>query len=119
MRAQHAVGVAIGLIDDREVVYVKGYGLADREHRTATTRRTLFRWASVSKTLTAVRAMQLWEAGELDLDRDVRAYVPEFPDKGHVITVRQLLSHQSGLPHYDNGEIIPTVRDPEKGIVTS
>jgi CubicO group peptidase (beta-lactamase class C family) len=50
----------------------------------------------------------LAEKGQLDLDAGVRKYVPEFPDKGVKITARQLLDHQSGIPHYSNGKIIAT-----------
>lgn len=110
MDRQQAVGVAIGVIREGQVVYVRGYGFEDREARIPVTSRTLFRWASISKTLTAVAAMQLVERGQLDLDADVRRYVPEFPDKGAVITSRQLLCHQGGIVHYSNGRVVRTRR---------
>ncbi|MEP6939195.1 MAG: serine hydrolase domain-containing protein [Rudaea sp.] len=108
LRRQDAVGVAIGVIENGRIVYVKGYGLADREHALPVTTETMFRWASVSKPLTAVAAMQLVQSGKLDLDADVRRYVPEFPDKGARITMRELLDHQGGIVHYENGEVIRT-----------
>jgi CubicO group peptidase (beta-lactamase class C family) len=110
MTKQQAVGVAIGVIQDGRVVYLKGYGLADRENKTPVTTDTVFNWASNSKPLTAVAVMRLVEKKQLDLDADVRKYVPEFPDKDAVITVRHLLCHQSGLPHYSNGKVVPTRR---------
>ena len=110
MDTQHLVGVAVGIIQDGRVVYVNGYGSADIEKRTPVTTETVFNWASNSKPLTAVLAMQLVEQGQLDLDADVRKYVPEFPDKDAKITCRHLLSHQSGIPHYANGKIVPTIR---------
>jgi len=54
--------------------------------------------------------MQLIEKKKLNLDTDVRKCVPEFPETGHVITTRHLLCHQSEIPHYANGKIVPTVR---------
>jgi serine beta-lactamase-like protein LACTB len=111
MAKQNLVGVAIGIIQHGRIVYTKGHGYADRERGVPASARTVFNWASNSKPLTAVAAMQLVEKGALDLNRDVRAYVPEFPDKGVVITGRDLLCHQSGIPHYSNGRIIPTVRE--------
>jgi serine beta-lactamase-like protein LACTB, mitochondrial len=108
MAEQQLVGVAVGVIRDGRVVYLKGYGLADREERTPVTTKTVFNWASNSKPMAAVLALRLAEKGELDLDADVRRYVPEFPSKGAVITTRQLLCHQSGIPHYSNGKIIPS-----------
>lgn len=115
MARQHLVGVAIGVIRDGRVVYVKGYGLADREKKTPVTPETVFNWASNSKPMAAVLAMQLVDKGKLDLDADVRKYVPEFPDKGSVITARQLLCHQSGLPHYSNGKVVPAERGSPAG----
>lgn len=110
MENQDIVGAAIGIIQDGEIVYLKGYGLSDREKRVPVTVRTVFNWASNSKPLAAVAAMQLVEKDLLDLDSDVREYVPEFPDKGSIITTRHLLTHQSGIPHYTNGKIVPTKR---------
>jgi CubicO group peptidase (beta-lactamase class C family) len=110
LEKEQGVGLAIGIIERGEIVYLKGYGLADRERNRPATATTVFNWASNSKPLAAVAAMQLVEQGKLDLDVDVRTYVPEFPDKGVVITTRHLRCHQSGIPHYSNGKVIPTVR---------
>lgn len=110
MEAQALVGVAIGIIRDGRIVYIQAYGEADREKRTPYTAGTVTNWASNSKPLVAVLAMQLVEKGLLDLDADVREYVPEFPDKKAKITCRHILSHQSGIPHYRNGRIVPTER---------
>lgn len=107
---QEAVGYAVGVIRDGRVVALRGYGLADREAATPVDRRTMFRWASISKTLTAVAALQLFEQGRLDLDADVRNYVPEFPEKKAIVTTRQLLCHQGGIRHYSNGKIVPNER---------
>lgn len=108
MEKQQAVGAAVGVIQHDQIIYLKGYGFADREKEIPVSDKTLFRWASVSKPLTAIAAMQLFEKGLLDLDANVRTYVPEFPDKGKPITVRQLLCHQSGIVHYQNGQVIVT-----------
>ncbi len=108
MERQELVGAAIGVLREDGIVYLKGYGLADREKKEPVTVETVFNWASNSKPLLGVAAMQLVERGKLDLDADVRVLVPEFPDKKEVITMRQLLCHQSGIPHY--GPVIPTRR---------
>ncbi len=107
IKEQGLVGVAVGLLYEGEIVYLKGYGLADRERRTPVTTATVFNWASNSKPLCAVAAMQLVEQDRLDLEADVRSYVPEFPDHGAQITMCELLCHQSGIPHYSNGRIVP------------
>lgn len=110
MRRDGAVGMAVGVIDGDRIVYLEGYGYADREAKTPVTTRTMFRWASVSKPLAAIAALQLAEQGRLDLDADVRGYVPEFPDKGVPVTTRELLCHQGGIVHYDNGPVVRSER---------
>ncbi len=124
LQKQSLVGAALGVIVDGEVAYLKGYGLADRENKIPVTRRTLFRWASISKCLTSVTAMQLYEKNLLDLSRDVRSYTPEFPDKKTLITPRDLLCHQGGIVHYFNGKVIHTRRQydvphPFESVVTA
>ncbi len=103
---QQLVGLGFGLIENGQVVHTQGLGFADREQQIAMTPQHLIRWASVSKTLTATATGQLVEAGKLNWEDDVRHWVPEFPDHGHKITVRDLLCHQSGIVHYSNGTVI-------------
>jgi len=111
MERQELVGVAIGVIREGAVAYTAGYGYADRENEVPVTNDTLFRWASISKPVTAVAAMQLVEADKLDLTADAREYVPELPDKGAPITTEQLLAHLGGIVHYTNGPVIRTERE--------
>lgn len=101
----NAVGLAIGVIRNGQVVYLRGFGLADKSPSSIdlVDECTLFRWASVSKTVSATRAMQLIENGELALGDDIRDYVWEFPAKPQgTITVNHLLTHQSGMINYTN-----------------
>jgi serine beta-lactamase-like protein LACTB, mitochondrial len=111
MAKQDVIGLAVGVVEGGEIVYVTGFGYADRERREPVTPGTLFRWASCSKPLTAVAVMQLVDKGTLDLDADVRTLVPEFPDKGVAVTARQLLCHQGGIVHYTNGKVVRTKRE--------
>jgi serine beta-lactamase-like protein LACTB, mitochondrial len=109
---QELVGTAVVVIDGGAAAWAKGYGHADREAATPVDPATTqFRWASVSKPVTAIAALQLVETGQLDLDADVRRYVPEFPEHTEPITARQLLSHQGGIVHYTNGKVVKTARD--------
>ncbi|MEM9382921.1 MAG: serine hydrolase domain-containing protein [Planctomycetota bacterium] len=109
---QELVGLAVAIVDG-ETITEFHLGFADRAAAVAVGPRTMFRWASISKPLTAVRAMQLAGAEALDLDADVRTLVPEFPEKPWPITARQLLGHLGGVVHYTNGEVVPTRRDYE------
>ncbi|MGI9519644.1 MAG: serine hydrolase domain-containing protein, partial [Pirellulaceae bacterium] len=105
------VGICVGIIHDHQVVYSQGFGNENLAEEIPATTDTMYRWASVSKPVTAVAAMQLVEQGKLKLDDDVRDYVPEFPEQGHTITVRDLMCHQSGIVHYSNGKVIRTKRE--------
>lgn len=86
------------------------YGYADLENKVRATPDTVHRLGSISKPITAVAALQLYEAGKLDLDAPVQQYVPEFPEKEAPITVRLLLCHQSGIRHYQNREEVDSTR---------
>ncbi len=110
MTRQQLVGVSIGVIRGGEIVYLSAYGHADREANVPMAVETVVNWASNSKPMAAFAAMQLAERGQLNLDADVRCYVPEFPEKDGVVTTRHLLCHQSGIPHYENGRIVETKR---------
>lgn len=92
--------LAIGLHDGS--IFAKGYGLADVENFVPVTPNTVFRLASISKPITAVAVMQLVEQGKIKLDAPIQQYVPMFPAKRWTITVRHLLSHTSGVRHYQS-----------------
>ena len=95
-------GAAVGVILDGEVVHRAGYGIADLDHGVPITPGTVFDIASISKQFGAMAALLLEAEGDLDLDENVRAYVPELPDFGAVITPRHLIHHTSGIrdwPH--------------------
>lgn len=91
-------GVSVAITQDTEVLHVTGVGRgSDGEPVTAS---TPMRVASLSKSFTALAVMRLVEEGEVDLDRPVRAYLPEFTlDDPRVedVTVRHLLNHTSGM----------------------
>jgi CubicO group peptidase (beta-lactamase class C family) len=100
MAANHVPGLSVALVIDGRPGWSRGFGLADVENAVPATARTAYRSASIGKTMTATAAMRLVEAGRLDLDADIRRYCPAFPVKPWTITVRHLLSHQSGIRHY-------------------
>ena len=106
LKLQELVGLAVGVVKNGHIEYLKGYGWADREKQMPVTRQTLFRWASISKSLTAVAALQLWERDRLKPGEDVRKYVPEFPAMAAPITLRHLLCHQGGIVRYTNDPLV-------------
>src|SRR6187401_1644012 len=92
--------VSIALVDDQQIVWSKGFGFADPVKKTPATAETVYRVGSVSKLFTDIAVMQLVERGKLDLDAPVTRYLPDFKPRnpfGKAITLRQLMSHRSGL----------------------
>ncbi|KPP62142.1 serine beta-lactamase-like protein LACTB, mitochondrial-like [Scleropages formosus] len=89
-----------------KLVCAKGLGYGDLENRVPCRPETVMRIASISKPLTTAAVARLCEQGHLDLDAPVQKYVPEFPAKQFdgedvTITTRMLLSHLSGIRHYE------------------
>jgi CubicO group peptidase (beta-lactamase class C family) len=95
--AGDAPGGVLAVMLDDEVVYARGYGLADLEQGVANDPHTVFNLASTSKQFTAFLVLMLEEEGRLSLDDDVRLHLPELHDFGATITLRHLLHHTSGL----------------------
>jgi serine beta-lactamase-like protein LACTB len=93
-------GIAAAVVVNGEEAWSEGFGMADLENNVPVTPQTLFRLASISKSITATAAMQLWEQGKLDLEAPLQKYCPAFPEKQWPITTRQLLSHLGGIRHY-------------------
>ncbi len=100
----HVPGLSVAVIDRGRVVLTGGYGLADVENNVPASADTVYRIASISKSITATAAMELVEAGKLDLDSPIQKYCPDLPKKPWPITTRELLSHQSGIRDYRNDE---------------
>lgn len=90
-------GAAVAVVRDGDVVFRKGYGVANLEHRIPITPSTVFDIASVSKQFAGFAISSLVEEGSISLTDDVRRYIPELPDFGHTITIDHLVHHTSGL----------------------
>ena len=93
-------GCAIGVIQDGEFSFKRGYGMANLEYGIANSPSSVFRIGSVSKQFTAAAIVLLAQRGKLSLDDDIREYVPEVPAYERTITIRHLLHHTSGLRDY-------------------
>ena len=95
--ATDSPGCAISIMRDGQIVYKHAYGMANLDHNVIITTDTPFHVASISKQFTAASIVLLEQEGKLSLDDDVRKYIPELPDFGAKITIRNLLHHTSGL----------------------
>lgn len=90
-------GASVAVVRDGSIVFSKGYGSAQLEHRVPITPRTVFHVASVSKQFTAMAVTMLAAEGELDLDDRVQTHLPWVPGLGRPVTVRQMIHHTSGI----------------------
>lgn len=97
---ENTPGCALGIIKDGELIYAKGYGLANMEYNIPNDANSVFRIGSTSKQFTAACIVLLAEQGELSLDNTLYQYFPEFPDYAKTITIRHLLNHTSGIRDY-------------------
>ena len=93
-------GLSLAIVEAGVVRYEAGFGYSDVENDVPARAETVYRLASVSKPMTAVTVLELYEQGRLDLDAPVWRYCPDFPEKPWPITARELLSHQGGIRHY-------------------
>jgi CubicO group peptidase (beta-lactamase class C family) len=90
-------GCAVGVVRGGELTFARGYGIANLDLDVPLAPNSVLHVASVSKQFTGVALAQLAREGLLGLDDDVRQYVPELPDFGQPLTLRQLAQHTSGL----------------------
>lgn len=95
---QPGCSIAVGRGD--VVVFAEAYGAASLAPATPNTPETVMDIGSTSKQFTAYAVLLLVDDGRLALDDDVRRYVPELPEYGAPVTLRQMLHHQSGIPDY-------------------
>lgn len=104
MEKNKVPGLTVGFVKD-DYVWVKGFGSADLENRVPAKAESSYRLASVQKSMTAAAILRLVEEGKIDLDAEIQTYVPYFPKKKFPVTVRQLLYHLGGIPHYVNRDV--------------
>jgi CubicO group peptidase (beta-lactamase class C family) len=90
-------GCSLGVIRNGDFVYQKAYGLANLELGVPLSPQSVFYMGSVSKQFTAASVVLAAQQGYLSLDDDVRKYIPELPDYGHAIDLRQMIHQTSGF----------------------
>jgi len=93
---------AVLVAEDGKIIYKGAFGLANREWNIPNSTDTKFMIGSISKPFTATLMLILVQKGLVGLDKTVEDYLPEFKNKPAAkVTIRQLLSHTSGIPNYD------------------
>ncbi|HET9279162.1 MAG TPA: serine hydrolase [Flavitalea sp.] len=105
MQSWNIPGLALGIVYKDQLIYSKGYGYRDLENKLPVEITTLFPIASNTKLFTATVACMLAEEGKVNLDKPVRNYLPSLhfnnDDLDASVTMRDMLSHRTGLPRYD------------------
>lgn len=121
MEKNHVPGLAACIVDGKEIVWSKGYGLANIARKIPfTPDKTLFQIASITKTITATAIMQLRDRGLFALDDDVNKFLafpvrnPRHPDRP--ITFRQLLTHSSSINDDDSIYALYAAGDPVQSL---
>lgn len=120
-------GLSMAVVLDGKILWKKGFGYQDREKRIPATPETVYRVGSLSKLFNAIAIMQQQEKGKVDIDADIKKYLPYLDfknpfDRPALVTLRHLLSHRAGIlrecpvgNYFDSTE--PSVEDTVKSMV--
>lgn len=103
MRERQIPGLALAITRNGRIITERAYGLASVENGVPVTVGTRFALASLTKAFTAAGILMLVEEGKLELDASIRRYLPDAPASWAPVTLRQLLTHTSGLPPIGSG----------------
>jgi CubicO group peptidase (beta-lactamase class C family) len=109
-------GLGVGIVQDNEIVYTRGFGVQSLETQVPVTPESIFCVASIGKCFVATAVMQLAEQGKIHLDAPLVQYLPYFrldDERYPQITIRQVLSHTSGMPDMDESEYDELISHPE------
>lgn len=93
----HTPGIVITVVQDENVIYSKGHGMANLAYGVPLTDTSLMDIGSCAKTFTAYAILLLQSEGKLSLDDTITKFLPQFPAYGNAITIRQLGTHTSGV----------------------
>ncbi|WP_107685587.1 serine hydrolase domain-containing protein [Niastella koreensis] len=102
MQTRHIPGLQLVVIRHRQIVLTQELGLASLEFKVPVSSGTLFSINSIAKVFTGTAVMQLEEQGKLKLDDPISCYLNDLPATWELVTIRQLLSHTSGLPDIED-----------------
>lgn len=98
------IGATVAIRYGDDMLFARGYGMADLEQHVPVTTSTVFKIGSVTKQFTAAIVLSLVEEGEIALQDELGRFLPTFPTHGETVTVHQLLNHTSGIPSYTGQE---------------
>lgn len=95
-------GCAALVAKDGQVIYTRGFGMANLELNVPMQPDMVFRIGSITKQFTAIAVLQLMEQGKLSLQDEITKFIPDYPTQAYSITIEHLLTHTSGIKSYTN-----------------
>jgi D-alanyl-D-alanine carboxypeptidase len=101
LERQHIPGLSLAIVKADKIVKMRGYGFANVEHQVPATADTVYEIGSVTKQFTAMSMLLLNEQGRVSLDDTLAKCLPDVPTAWKPLTLRQLLTHTSGVPDYE------------------
>ena len=111
MELQRIPGLSLAVTINNELIFTRGYGMANVELRAPALAESVYEVASITKQFTAVAILLLTQDHKLALDDTLAHLLPGGPDTWNQITVRHLLTHTSGIPDFDDGRDFDLRRD--------
>jgi len=107
MRKQRIPGMSISVSQKGQLIWSEGFGYANRKPRIKVTpNRTLFRIASISKSITALALAKLVDKNIINIDESIYNYLPDYPRKTYDFTIKELGGHLAGIRHYKGNEFL-------------
>jgi D-alanyl-D-alanine carboxypeptidase len=100
LETQKVAGASVAVLRDGKILTAKGYGFENIENKTPASAETVYEIASLTKQFTAAGIMLLAEDGKIKIDAPISEYLENMPEKWRSVTVRQLLTHTSGIKNY-------------------
>src|ERR1044072_3959924 len=111
MQNRRIPGLQLAIVKQGKIIKTGNYGLANLQDSIAVSDKTVFTINSITKAFVGVAIVQLMEAGKLKLDAPISQYLQDIPDTWKPVTVKQLLSHISGIPDIVNEEESVLIND--------
>ncbi len=109
MTERHIPGLQLAVVKDGVIIRTGNYGVSNIQHGVAVKADTVFPINSMTKAFTGVALMQLQEKGVLNINDTIGKHLSKLPEKWKSLTIKQLMTHTSGLPHILSGRLVDMI----------
>lgn len=107
MKEKNIPGLSVAVMKDDKLILSKAYGYSNLEHKVPATNETVYQIMSITKSFTGIATMMMVEEGKLELEDNIGKYLLDLPQLWRPITIRQLLTHTSGISSFTGYKKIP------------